>query len=432
MRARDLLTIVVVVLVVAAVGVVGWRALEGMLGDEEEPEPDQQPASAADAYLAAWSEGDLAGMRAWLSDEPEGFEQAHQQLDEALAPRELRVERDEIEEPEDGRAVTTVTVELALDEPLGDVAWETELELVRERGSWAVSWTPATLHPELREEWGFAITSTPVDREPILASDGTVLAGGEAATIGFVPRSIDDPEEVIEAFAEALPGSEVVAERELGRDELVDDWYYPVVTVSAARAELAWQQLRRTDGITAPRSADEARVLLDAGFAQHVVGVVSEATAEQLDEDPDLEAGDQLGQFGLEAALEEQLLGSERIEVGLRELGSDEQLRHVIADGQEDPSQPIRTTLDVGVQRAIELTLGEVDDPAAIVVVDAEDGAIRGSASRPLTAFNRVFAGSYPPGSTFKIVTAEAALASGLDIDDEVACPQEAIVGGLA
>lgn len=433
MRARDLVTAVIALLVVAAVGFVGWQALGGTrLGDEPEPEPDQQPASAADAYLDAWSAGDLAGMRGWLRDEPEGFEQAHRQLEDALSPRELSVERDAIEEPEDGRAVTTVTVELALDEPLGDVAWETELELVRERGSWAVDWTSATLHPELRPDWGFATTSTTVDREPILAADDTVLAGGEAATIGFVPRSVDDPEEVIEAFAEVLPGSEVVAERELGRDELVDDWYYPVVTVSAARAQQAWEELRRTDGITAPRSADEARVLLDAGFAQHVVGVVSEATAEQLDEDPDLEAGDQLGQFGLEAALEEQLLGSERIEVGLRELDSDGELRHVIADGQRDPSQPVRTTLDVAVQRAIELTLGEVDGPAAIVAVDAQDGAIRGSASRPLTAFNRAFAGGYPPGSTFKIVTAEAALASGLDVDDAVSCPQEAIVGGLA
>ena len=432
MRARDLLAILAGLAVVGGVGYLGWQALEGELAGEEEPDPERDPATTADAYLDAWAAGDVAAMRQYLRVEPEGFEQAHRQLEEALAPREVRVERGELDQPVDGEARAPVTVELTLDEPVGRVAWETELELVRTRGTWEVSWSPSTLHPELRAGWGFATTQTPVDREPVLAADGTPLAGGDAASLGFVPQSVDDPDDVVEAFADALPGSEVVAEREFSRDELVDDWYYPVATVSAARAELAWQELRGTAGITAPRSADDARVLLDVGFAQHVVGVVREATAEQLEERPELEAGDQIGQFGLEAALEDRLLGSERTEVGLRELGDDRELRHVLGEGQREPSEPIRTTLDVAVQRAIELTLADVDAPAALVAVSADDGRIVGSASRPLTGFNRAFSGLYPPGSTFKIVTAEAALAAGLDLDDTVDCPQESIVGGLA
>ena len=431
-RARDLLAVVAGVAVVGAVGYWGWQALEEVLAGDEAPDPERDPATTADAYLDAWAAGDLAAMQQHLRNEPEGFEQAHGQLEEALSPQQVRLERGDVEQPVDGQARAPVTVTLTMDEPVGRISWDTELELVRTRGVWQVTWEPSTLHPELRDGWGFATVQTPVDREPVLAADGTPLAGGGAASLGFVPQSVDDPDEVVEAFAEALPGSEVVAEREFARDELVDDWYYPVATVSEARAELAWQELRGTAGIVAPRSADEARVLLDVGFAQHVVGVVDEATAEQLEERPELEAGDQIGQFGLEAVLEDRLLGSERTLVGLRELGAGGELRHVIGEGQHDPSEPIHTTLDVAVQRAVELALAEVEDPAALVVVDAGDSRIVGSASRPLTGFNRAFSGLYPPGSTFKIVTSEAALASGLDVDDTVECPRETIVGGLA
>jgi cell division protein FtsI/penicillin-binding protein 2 len=54
------------------------------------------------------------------------------------------------------------------------------------------------------------------------------------------------------------------------------------------------------------RRTSEGRTLLADGFAQHVVGRVDEATAEQLEElGPPYAAGDEVGQFGLEQVFED-------------------------------------------------------------------------------------------------------------------------------
>ena len=428
MRIRDVLAVLVGLAVVAGVGVGGWMWLSETVDPAAEPEDDASTTAAA--YVQAWEAGDLLRMASLVREVPEDFAARHEQLLTGLEVTDLRIEPGAVDRPVDGRAIVPLTLILDLAVLAEPVSWDTELQLTRERGTWGVDWSLSTIHPELRPTWQFGTESVDIDRELILAADGTPLAGqGTRITFGFQPALVSDPDDVIDAFAAALPGSEVVAERELSRGDLNDDWFYPVVTVSEARAEQASSSLRQASGIL--RRTSSARTLLDDGFAQHVVGVVREATAEQLEAlGPPYEAGDVVGQFGLEAAFETELIGTELTRVGLRD-GDDGPFREVIGEGREDPSRTIQTTLDVTVQRAIENALRGVSDPAAIVVVDGTTGAIVGSASRPLSGFDRALSGRYPPGSTFKIVTAEAALATGLGIDDEVECPAETLVGGL-
>lgn len=436
MRTRDVMAVLVGLLVVGGVAFGAWTWLSDTLdGDSAaDAQPGDDAAATADAYLVAWQSGDLRTMEDLVRDPPEDFAERHRQLLAALEPTQVRVDRGELVAPVDGRATLPVALDLtvpALDEP---VTWETELELVRERGQWAVVWSMSTIHPELRPTWRFAVRTEPVDREPILAIDGTPLAGAnQVVTFGFQPALVDDPEAIIDAFADALPGSEAAAERELGRGELNDDWFYPVVTVSEARADEASPRLREAPGILR-RTEGGVRALVDDGFAHHVTGIIAEATAEQLEElGDDAEVGMEVPQFGLEAVFDDQLTGSDLVQVGLQDASDDEdaELRVVLGEGQQDPSTAVETTIDIGVQRAVENALEGVEDPAAIVVVDGSSGAISASASRPLDGYNRAFAGRYPPGSTFKVVTAEAAIATGLNPGDEVACPAETTIGGL-
>ena len=442
MRLREVVALLVGLAVVGGLGYLGYEWFLTST-DPAQQEQDQESladgaAEVVDTYLAAWTAGDTATMQEQLSDPPpEDFEQRHAQLDEALRPTDLGLTAGSLSSPADGLAQVDVTVELTPAEAPRPVSWETTLELSRNRGVWGVDWSLSTLHPELRPTWEFATETEEVARRPILAADGTELASDDGRWIGFVPGTIEDPERLVEAFERALPGTGELAERELNRGELVDDWFYPVVVVSEARAEAAWTTLRRTPGIVEPRDPPQGqrRTLLDLGFTRHLVGVVAEANAEQLEE---LEAegieapvGTYVPQFGLEAAFDDQLTGSEVFRVGLREAGGGP-LTHTIDEVQAEPSAPLETTIDVGVQRAIENTLDGVDGPAAIVVVDGADGAVRGTASRPLSAFDRARTGRYPPGSAFKLVTLEAALATGYDLDDEVACPARSVVGGLA
>jgi len=62
--------------------------------------------------------------------------------------------------------------------------------------------------------------------------------------------------------------------------------------------------------------------------------------------------------------------------------------------------------------------------------VTPQSGEIRATVSRPLGEFNRALAGRYPPGSTFKVVTAAAALGTGTSADETFPCPAEVRVGG--
>lgn len=439
MRLREVLALLAGLAVVGGLGYLGYEWLLTTTDPEQQEESlADGAAEVVDRYLAAWTAGDTAGMQEELTDPPpEDFARRHEQLTEALQPRNLVLTAGTLSQPADGRAEVDVTIEVTPADAPRPVTWETTLDLSRSRGVWSVDWSLSTLHPELRPTWEFATETEEVARRPILASDGTELASDDGRWIGFVPGTIEDPDRVVDAFERALPGTGAIAERELNRGELVDDWFYPVVVVSEARAEAAWTTLRRTPGIAEPRDPPEGqqRTLLDVGFARHLVGVVGEATAEQLEE---LEAqgieapvGTYVPQFGLEAAFDDQLTGSEVFRVGLRE-ASGGPLTHTIDEVQAEPSAALETTIDVGVQRAIENTLVEVEDPAAIVVVDGADGAVRGTASRPLSAFDRARAGRYPPGSVFKLVTLEAALEAGYDLDDEVACPARSVVGGLA
>jgi cell division protein FtsI/penicillin-binding protein 2 len=423
---RNLVAGLAATLVVAAVVGTGWWLLEGGLGPEE---PGDTPGTTVEAYLDAWEAGRYDEMASLVRQPPEDFREVHEQTVDGLGARAVSIEAGEVVEPEDGRAVVDLRLAWEVDYT-DELAWETELELLRERGTWEVAWRPSALHPELRPGLVLDVEASEVDRAPILAVDGTPLAGaGDEVTFGFEPTSVEDPDAVAEAFEEAIPGSGDAAARELGRADLVDGWFYPVVTVRAETAEDAGPILREVSGVL--RRTGEGRTLLDTDVAVHVVGRVAEATAEQLEElGPPYEVGDEVGQFGLEAAFEQELTGSDEVAVLLRD-GEGGAVRATLAEFQADPSGPLQTSIDVVVQRAVENALLGVEGSAAVVVVDAEDGGIRASASRPTTGYNRAFEGRYAPGSTFKLVTLEALLADGAAPDDEVTCPGEASLAGL-
>ena len=191
--------------------------------------------------------------------------------------------------------------------------------------------------------------------------------------------------------------------------------------------------------------------------AAHLLGYVGEVTKEQLEGNrrAGYRAGDKVGQAGVEAAYDGYLRGRP----GVAQLRVDS-LGHPRSDITQRQSprggNSIRTTLDLDLQRAAERSLHEWITNAqrqggdcfgcwsanggAIVALDPRNGAVRALASYPdfdpsiynepverrelaragLTsetakqenypALNRATMAAYPPGSTFKPVTALAAM----------------------
>ena len=193
----------------------------------------------------------------------------------------------------------------------------------------------------------------------------------------------------------------------------------------------------------------------DSDFA-HVVGYTGPVSEKDLaaveNPDPMLRLPKfQIGKIGTEKWMEDTLrgtAGTKKIEVNhvgrvMRELGRVE----------GNPGQDIRLTIDADVQNFAQARLG--DESAAAVVMDVTNGDIICIASSPsfdpnlfvrgishtdyaaLTEHdhrplaNKAVSGAYPPGSTFKMVTALAALEAGVISEGhKVSCPGFLEIGG--
>jgi penicillin-binding protein 2 len=182
----------------------------------------------------------------------------------------------------------------------------------------------------------------------------------------------------------------------------------------------------------------------------HLLGHVGEITQRQLDADDDgvYRAGDRVGQAGIEGAYDQYLRGipgSARLRVD--SLGRP---RGLVPDSEPQPGNALRLTIDVKLQQAAERAIrfgirtaiaseAWYANGGAIVALDPRNGQVLALASNPtfkpsvyvgridpkkiaklvdpkvaerenFPGLNRVLEGQYLPGSTFKPVTALAAL----------------------
>ncbi|HSP38354.1 MAG TPA: penicillin-binding transpeptidase domain-containing protein [Frankiaceae bacterium] len=95
------------------------------------------------------------------------------------------------------------------------------------------------------------------------------------------------------------------------------------------------------------------------------------------------------------------------------------------------PGQNVRTTLDLGLQKTAENVASGSGKPTSIVLMDARSGAIVAAAGNSSAGPSNALTGRFPPGSTFKIVTATAALQNGFTLDTPVSCPPSVTAGGV-
>lgn len=301
----------------------------------------------------------------------------------------------------------------------------------------------------LAEENAIKIRLLPPARGLILDRNGGVIAGnGQNYRVIITKDDAEDVEEVLHRLARLIPLSDDDIARTLKETERRS----PTLPITVAD-QLSWDHFSRV-AVNAPALAGIttevglSRFYPQAGDFAHVLGYVGPVSDYDLskieDPDPLLQIPKfQIGKVGMEAKLEEDLrgkAGARRIEVTssgrvMRELDR--------RDG--DPGATVQTTLDRYLQNFVQARLG--DDSAAAVAIDVRNGDIlaiasapsfdpnlfvRGISSAEYTALtendhrplaDKTVQGAYPPGSTFKIVTALAALEAGvIGLGDTVYC----------
>lgn len=384
------------------------------------------PEPEARAYLAAWAANDLAAQRAVLAEVPSDFDGQHTRWRQSLSVVASRFDLLDVTPEGEGFAVASFRGVHTL-RGLGDWEVESKLRFEKREGRWRLRWTPAVLHPEARRGDRFARTRSWGPRAALLDARGEPLTvPGEVITVGVDPRKVKDTAAVAAALQAQLGVDPARLDAALKAGNAKPDPFVALIDVRPERYQLVRPALAPVPGIFFRKKP--ARLTPFEGFAAHTLGRVGEVTAEALQTlGVPYQAGDVVGLSGLERAMERQLAGKPSGEVQLiRASGEPVVLFHFAGED----GKPVRTTLRRDVQAAAEAALGDSFQPAALVAVEASTGNVLAVVSRPLgEPLHRAMTGRYPPGSTFKVVTAEALLESGLNPDSRVTCPPEAAVG---
>ena len=291
-------------------------------------------------------------------------------------------------------------------------------------------------------------------RGRILDRYGEELAGNrQNYRIVLVPEQTNGVEASLDRLMQVVPNANIEVERIL-REARRSRSFVPLMVAD----NLSWQEFSSINvnipdlpGVV-PEVGDTRHYPYGSALA-HVVGYVAAVSEAEAGEDPLLHLpGFRVGKSGIEKVLDRDLRGSagySRVEVNA--VG---RVIQEISRQEGVPGQETRLTIDMEVQKFAMDRLAEASGSGAAVVMDIHTGDIIAQASTPgfdpndfnvglsrkkwqdllnnekKPLINKPLAGQYPPGSTFKMVVAAAALEAGVvTADQTVFCNQRYPLG---
>ncbi|WP_298272820.1 penicillin-binding protein 2 [Geobacter sp.] len=279
---------------------------------------------------------------------------------------------------------------------------------------------------------------------PVAASRGTIFDRNGAVlvtnrpsfSVAVIPQEVRDRDALLERLSRYL---------EIDRAELLDKWekgkgrarYYPIVLASGiTRDQLEVLEENRLWLPGIEIEMKPVRQYEDGTLAAHLLGYIGEVSEEDLKKDAasGYNSGDYIGKSGIERSWEKLLHGRD----GGRQIEVDARGRVLRTISETPPAvgSSLVLTIDAALQKQAEKAFGE--QAGAAVAMDVNTGEILAFVSNPgfdpaLFAGrmppdkwkeyledkrhpleNKALKGQYPPGSTFKIITALAGLEEGV------------------
>ncbi|MBI4798679.1 MAG: penicillin-binding protein 2, partial [Desulfarculus sp.] len=301
----------------------------------------------------------------------------------------------------------------------------------------------------LSENNRIRLVDVPPSRGLIFDAKGRLLAENRPAfALAVVPEDVNDWEELGTRLGKlvGITPEELKKAREVGSQQPP---FKPVRLRSHLdREQLAVLETFRYELPGIKVMVEYRRAYLNAKETSHAIGYLGEINQQELAEAPKAlyRIGDYVGRYGLEKSRERVLHGRR----GARQVEVDAMGRELKLLSEVDPvpGHNLTLTLDLKLQRAAAAGLG--DEVGAVVALDPRNGqvyclysspsfdqnnfitgmsarlweALAGDPYHPLK--NRAISGLYPPGSTYKIITASAGLAEGvITPQTNIHCPGE-------
>ncbi|HKR50252.1 MAG TPA: penicillin-binding transpeptidase domain-containing protein [Pseudonocardiaceae bacterium] len=366
--------------------------------------PDPQDAAAA--FLAAVVRGDAAAAGRF-TDDPVAASALIRQVRAELEPQSVQLTLGQIRS---GDKTASASFSAVWDLGKGrQWSYPGTMDLVPAdtKEGWSVRWSPAVLHPRLAAQQRVMLREVPAEPAPVVDRVGTPLLTAQTVVTVALDRSESpDLPDVADRLAEAL--------------QRFDPQITQQSIIAGANAAPPGQR-----GAVAVLREQDYQSVRDR---IHELPGVSFPTQQRL-LGPDRDFASQLVP-GIRRTVEEQLAAAAgwRI-VTVTTLGKEVE---TLAGQPPRPVPMVTTTVDRGVQAAGEDAVDAVSTPAMIVVIQPSTGEILAVAQNSAADAQGALSltGRYPPGSTFKIVTASAALqAKAVTLDSPVACPATTTIG---
>ncbi len=306
------------------------------------------------------------------------------------------------------------------------------------------------------EEYKRKADSNRMRRQEIAAPRGHILdrygreivSNRPSFNVVMIREDSDDTDEVLKRLAPILH-EDISTLWQRIRDAERTPRYMPVVL----KRDVDWETLAYLENHNQMFSGiridvQPVRVYNYGDLAAHIVGYLGSINRKELQKaDRSIyKGGDIIGRAGLERLREKDLRGEKgQLYTEVNAQGFEQRQLKYIAPL---PGKEIHLTLDVELQKVAEALMNAEDKTGAAVVMEVKTGRLLALVSAPsihlddfvggissekwralnsnpkIPLLNRVVQGAYPPGSTYKMITALAGLAAGkIDEHTEVYCP---------
>ncbi len=346
------------------------------------PRPDG-PAPAAERFFAALIKGDT-GAAAALSDRPG---EARAALNAAWAGLQATHLDAEIVGSRYTEDTGSVNYRYTWHLPKNRVwTYDGLLNMVRQEGQWEVRWSATGLHPKLGEHQRMELRADPPRRASVNELGGTdVLVPGNLYHYELdATRAGQDLMTVARSVADALrPFDDTMDPQRLAEQASSSNTPLDLITLRQSDNDRVAPAIGGLPGVVVTPQAD--LLPTDDHFAPAIVSQVKKAVLDELD-----------GQAGWRV-------------VSVNQNGGDVDVLNEVAPA---PAPSVSITLDRNVQEAAQRAVDGQGRKAMMVAIKPSTGEILAIAQNPAADADGPAAttGLYPPGSTFKIITAGAAI----------------------